>query len=779
VPRFTKTVRIYVSSRSVMSRDPATAAGGSGPPAGAEAGGYLGSLSNLFTSLAADASASATRAEDRVLDAVEAGIDSVESSAKHLRSSLAALSSAETRARAMASLTRRADLAPGDPPQLRGASAYVATLERAIDDYDVNNAHHVARAQRVSDAARALSTKLKGHANAWRETDFALAELPDTVASAWAVDAGIATACDLMAETEQLLLEAEIAVEVDELYRRDEETRATRKAAKTAHKGEVEKLELFRRVMETEARDTQVTMKSAEEIALEEGLRRELRAIKKRAGKRAKSNRATEDASRRAGKFLPAPTKEDHYGMGVESDDGDEVWRPHAVGRGKTDELRDDDDDDGDDGGGGGGPRSRGRGTLAEAAGAVDVATALSRFPGQKSELDDFLADDDDDDGDGNGDGDDDGDGDGGGDATDDVSGASRKDAKERQRRAYYTVYGLRKQADDSRAAVAARREAEAGTGAVAWLGSKSREAAEAIGLARREALGLDDDDLIFVNLKPPPPSGGAGDDLLAEAETVRGSVRRGASGRNPESGDSTAGGSFVNYEKLESATVTTAAAAKEVLESAGQKAAAAAAEAAKLAESAKTQAGSVFAGFGSSLLSFGEAARRDAAASLEAAQGRAKESAAWMHSSIVSGVDSWQRHLQGGSVPVPAEVAAVEEAVEEGVAREVTREVADAPEEGTDGGGNAFEKDVYVPVTREAMAFTASNAPPEPREPSPLKIATPAAEREDRDEGFDEVMTKDATFGYWKEKEREEAGSHETSLFPSPSKAKAPKSSV
>ena len=112
-----------------MSREAATAAdGGSAPPAGDETGGYLGTISSLFTSLATDASASARGAEDRVLDSVEKSMESIESGAKHLRSSLAALSSAETRARAMASLTRRADLASGDaPPRIAGASAYVAT----------------------------------------------------------------------------------------------------------------------------------------------------------------------------------------------------------------------------------------------------------------------------------------------------------------------------------------------------------------------------------------------------------------------------------------------------------------------------------------------------------------------------------------------------------------------------------------------------------------------------------------------------------------------------
>ena len=379
-----------------MSRETATAAdGGSAPPAGDEAGGYLGTISSLFTSLAADASASARGAEDRVLDSMEKSMESIESGAKHLRSSLGALTSAETRARAMASLTHRADLASGDaPPRIAGASAYVATLERALDDYDVNNAHHAARARRASDAAQELSTKLRGHAEAWRETDEALASLPECVARAWAVDKDVAETCDLMSRTEMLLLEAEIAVEVDELYRRDEETRVARRLAKSAHRGEVEKLEQFRRVMETEARDTQVTMKSAEEIALEEGLRRELRAIKKHARKQEKKARARTERDSRSDadldggqtgssrSFLPAPTKEDHYGLGVESDSGedDALWTPG----GHEEKAAEDDDEYG---------APRRRATLATAAADVDVATAVSRVPGV-SELDDFLADD-------------------------------------------------------------------------------------------------------------------------------------------------------------------------------------------------------------------------------------------------------------------------------------------------------------------------------------------------------------------------------------------------
>ena len=245
-------------------------------------------------------------------------MESIESGAKHLRSSLAALSSAETRARAMASLTRRADFASGDaPPQIAGASAYVATLERALDDFDVNNAHSSrtrARAQRVSDAAQDLSTKLRGHAEAWRETDEALASLPECVARAWALDKDVAETCDLMSRTELLLLEAEIAVEVDELYRRDEETAPRAASAKSAHRGEVEcSSEQFRRAMETEARDTQVTMKSAEEIALEEGLRRE-RARHQKAREETREEGKRRRRRRRDRKLALVPARADEGG---------------------------------------------------------------------------------------------------------------------------------------------------------------------------------------------------------------------------------------------------------------------------------------------------------------------------------------------------------------------------------------------------------------------------------------------------------------------------------
>ena len=344
------------------------------------------------------------------------------------------------------------------------------------------------RARRVSDAARDLSAKLRGHAEAWRETDEALARLPECVARAWAVDKDVAETCDLMSQTEMLLLEAEIAVEVDELYRRDEETRVARRLAKSAHRGEVEKLEQFRRVMETEARDTQVTMKSAEEIALEEGLRRELRAIKKHARKQEKKVQARTGAAQshfgadsdggQAGSsrsFLPAPTKEDHYGLGVESDSGEDdvctaTRRARGEGGGRRRRVRC--ASAARDAGGGCRRRGRRHGGLARAR-----RERAGRLPGGRR-----------------------GRGRGRGEARDGCSKTILHGVRLAGSR-------LTTRAPPSPRAVKRRPTRAPPRG---WARSPAR-AAEAIGLARKEALGLDDEDLIFVNLKPPPPSGGAG----------------------------------------------------------------------------------------------------------------------------------------------------------------------------------------------------------------------------------------------------------------------------
>ena len=81
----------------------------------------------------------------------------------------------------------------------------------------------------MSDAAQDLSTKLRGHAEAWRETDEALASLPECVARAWALDKDVAETCDLMSRTELLLLEAEELLGArDEAARHDTELLGSR-----------------------------------------------------------------------------------------------------------------------------------------------------------------------------------------------------------------------------------------------------------------------------------------------------------------------------------------------------------------------------------------------------------------------------------------------------------------------------------------------------------------------------------------------------------------------
>ena len=437
-----------------MSTTQSVGAGADGaPPAD---GGYLGTISNFFTSLQVDASGMAIRVEDQVLDAVEVGMDQMESRAKKLSSSLATFSTADARQRAVSSLTRQArdieSMFREDETKNRvsgGVAGFVHGIERALDDYDVNHAHHLARAQRVNQAAETLDATLRTHAAAWRGVDEELASLPLATERLRAAGAAVDRACDLLLETEDMLLEAEIAVEVDELYARDEETQLSRRAAKLAHREEMERLDAFRRAAEAEARNSQVTQKSRQEIALEEQLRKNLRAIRRAARKQAKSQMAEDSGSPAA--FLPAPPAMDHYGLGVGDDDDDD------------DEARE---------------RRGKRGTLAEAAAEIDVAKSM--HASASGDLDEFLADD-----------------------ARDASGVK-----------YYTVYGLRRLADRSRAAI----EGEEPPAEETWLSSMSREAAEAVGLERKKALNLADEDLTFVNLKPTPPSGGADADLLDDA---------------------------------------------------------------------------------------------------------------------------------------------------------------------------------------------------------------------------------------------------------------------
>jgi len=79
-----------------------------------------------------------------------------------------------------------------------------------------------------------------------------------------------------------------------------------------------------------------------------------------------------------------------------------------------------------------------------------------------------------------------------------------------------YTLYGMRARAESTKGAILNQPNE--------LKSERSIDVAEAerIALARKEALGISDEDMHGVNLKPPPPKGGAQDGPLEEAQSPR-----------------------------------------------------------------------------------------------------------------------------------------------------------------------------------------------------------------------------------------------------------------
>ena len=674
--------------------------GSAGAPAVASAApsspGYLNTITNFFTSLKVDASGMAIRVEDQVLDAVEAGMDRVESRAKSLTTSLSTLTSAEARQSAMAGLTRQTSAIErmfGEDHHATSASGGVASfahsVEKAMDGYDVTHAHHLARATRVEQLAGDLNVRLRSHVDVWRRLDEDLAALPSAVSKAWEMKKIATDACAALDDVEQMLLEAELAVKIDELYERDAQAQELRRAAKAAHKLELERLDAFRRTAEAAAADYAVTQKSREEIALEEELRRDLRAIKKKKGGPRGKNKDGSDA------FIPAPQAQDHYGLGAPLPrDAAEKDDPNEDAAAAADSDASDSDASFFDGGDPKThPRERkrdpkapaGSSSLADAASQIDVAGSVRAMA---DDLDDFLADDDDDD------------------AEEGEGGAAGDSGAPSSSRRYYTVYGLRKQADESRAKIAREELALESRSAAAWLNSRSREAAEAIGLARKEHYGLEDEDLVFVNLKPPPPSGGAGADVLEEEDAP-------ATGPgNPPPADSASGGIGAAAESVTGA-LTSASAAME--------------SAAAAASSAAAKAASSFTAFGTSLFASAEAsleaARKRSEALAEAARKRSEESAAWVGAAVVAGGERWREHLQGGGAS--AEPPGTEEKTKTKTTRTSSGEGEEVP-------GTPAESEGVSSVISSGTPPPVSSGTPIAEEATPTAAssgATPVAE--------------------------------------------------
>jgi len=80
-----------------------------------------------------------------------------------------------------------------------------------------------------------------------------------------------------------------------------------------------------------------------------------------------------------------------------------------------------------------------------------------------------------------------------------------------------YTLYGLRARADQSKGAILNEPPIDNKP-----IRGVDEETAERIAQARKEALGIRDEDMVGVNLRPPPPSGGAGSSPLDEAQSPR-----------------------------------------------------------------------------------------------------------------------------------------------------------------------------------------------------------------------------------------------------------------
>ena len=121
--------------------------------------------------------------------------------------------------------------------------------------------------------------------------------------------------------------------------------------------------------------------------------------------------------------------------------------------------------------------------SLKDIASSLDVASSMA--PAITNDLDDFFTTDDGED--------------------EDASGRA------------YTLYGMRARAESTKGAILGNQTDE-------LKSEQSLDVAEAerIALARKEALGISDEDMHGVNLKPPPPKGGAQDGPLEEAQSPR-----------------------------------------------------------------------------------------------------------------------------------------------------------------------------------------------------------------------------------------------------------------
>lgn len=314
---------------------------------------------------------------------------------------------------ALDALVRRRTGDEDDGERVRGGYAMCArAVELALEEYDVRHAHLDARARIALRLSGTLERTIRAQEQRWVALDAELAEVSGMVTKVWEQSASLEGTFALMSEVEEMLLEAEIALELDALYKRRDDAEAKDAEAERAFEQEVAHVMQLHDLLQSDAMTNAVSSRTTEEIMAEQELKKKLASMAK---KRAKES-------------------------GVDE-------------------------------------------SLKDIASSIDVASTMSTS--MPNDLDDFFTDD-----------------------PDESEATSSAKA--------YTLYGLRARAEMTKGTIMNQPHE------LKMEKSIDVDEAERIALARKEALGIADEDMRGVNLRPPPPKGGAQDGPLEDAQSPR-----------------------------------------------------------------------------------------------------------------------------------------------------------------------------------------------------------------------------------------------------------------
>ena len=320
-------------------------------------------------------------------------------------------------------------------------------MEEALEAHDVRHAHADARAKIALRLSIELERIIRKQEERWVSLDRELAEVSGMTAKIWEQSESLEGTLELMGEVEEMLLEAEIAGELNALYERRDDAEAKDAEAERAFEAEVAHVLQLHDLLKSDAMTNAVSSRTTEEIMAEQEMKKKLASVAK---KKAKDSATVE--------------------------------------------------------------------SLRDIASSIDVASSMSAS--MSNNLDDFFTDDADD---------------------------SEVDKS-------YTLYGLRARAEQRKGEITNQPHE------IKIEKSIDIATAERIALARKEALGIADEDMHGVNLRPPPPKGGAQDGPLDEVQSPR------RIAVEPKSVTDQVSDRFKNFrigEIWESASASTAAAAE------------------------------------------------------------------------------------------------------------------------------------------------------------------------------------------------------------------------